>query len=119
MPTELLYMVDSYLKEFEASIIGISDDGLSVYLDRTAFFPGGGGQPHDIGKLVVNNEEYSVVKIGRDQNREYYHKFTWKLEGKVVTYHWDKCHIQQLWWDKGKPNPSLQGIEACHQFLFL
>ncbi len=83
MQTDLLYMTDSYLKEFDATIIGKSDDGLNIYLNQTAFFPGGGGQPHDTGKIIVNNEEYSVVKIDRDQNREYYHRVDRPIEAEV------------------------------------
>ena len=59
--TELLFMLDSYMKEFEATITKISDDGLNVYLDKTAFFPGGGGQPNDEGKLIVEKITYQVV----------------------------------------------------------
>ncbi|NHJ32086.1 MAG: alanyl-tRNA editing protein [Asgard group archaeon] len=81
--TKLLYMTDSYLKEFEATITKVSDDGMNVYLDQTAFFTGGGGQPHDTGKLSINNEEYLVSKIGRDQNREYYHKVDRPLFAEV------------------------------------
>ena len=81
--TKLLYMIDSYLKEFEASITKISDDGLNVYLDQTAFYTGGGGQPHDTGKLIISNQEYSVLKIGRDENRDYYHRIDQPLDANV------------------------------------
>ncbi len=47
--TELLYHVDSYLREFDAVVEGVGEAG--VVLDRTAFYPGGGGQPHDVGVL--------------------------------------------------------------------
>lgn len=57
-----LYMDDSYLKEFEATIESIKDDKL-VVLDRTAFYPTGGGQPHDTGVLIKDNEEYPVVSV--------------------------------------------------------
>ena len=49
--TELLYQTDSYLKEFDAAIASIHPDEKAVVLDRTAFYPGGGGQPNDVGKL--------------------------------------------------------------------
>ncbi len=45
--TEELYQTDSYLREFEAMVTAA--DGQAVTLDRTAFYPGGGGQPHDLG----------------------------------------------------------------------
>jgi misacylated tRNA(Ala) deacylase len=48
--TELLYQTDSYLKEFTATVV--TAEGNAVVLDRTAFYPGGGGQPADKGTLV-------------------------------------------------------------------
>ncbi len=47
--TEFLYLNDSYLRSFEAKALAGRADG--VMLDRTAFYPGGGGQPSDIGTL--------------------------------------------------------------------
>jgi misacylated tRNA(Ala) deacylase len=47
--TELLYQTDSYLKEFTAQIVEVDAEQRGVRLDRTAFYPGGGGQPHDLG----------------------------------------------------------------------
>jgi alanyl-tRNA synthetase len=49
--TERLYYTDAYRREFEAKVVDRSDDGLRVYLDRTAFYPTSGGQPHDLGSL--------------------------------------------------------------------
>ena len=62
--TELLYQTDSYLKEFETTVTGVTDDG-AVILDRTAFFPGGGGQPFDTGELVAGRQakgRWPVIK---------------------------------------------------------
>lgn len=47
--TELCYLRDAYLREFEAVVAAV--DGDRVALDRTAFYPTGGGQPHDTGTL--------------------------------------------------------------------
>src|SRR2546426_3215021 len=52
--TERLYYNDSRLLEFDARVIGVSqrDDGaVAITLDRTAFYPTGGGQPNDTGTL--------------------------------------------------------------------
>lgn len=49
--TERLYYTDAYLDTFSASVIALDDDGRRVYLDRTAFYPTSGGQPHDLGLL--------------------------------------------------------------------
>ncbi|MBD3361786.1 alanyl-tRNA editing protein AlaX [Candidatus Woesearchaeota archaeon] len=69
--TELLYMNDCYTKEFEAEVIKV--DGKFVVLDKTAFYPKGGGQPTDTGKLIRGNEEFKVVfakKTGSDVSHE-------------------------------------------------
>jgi misacylated tRNA(Ala) deacylase len=49
VPTELLYLRDAYLTSFDAVVVDRRDD--AVALDRTAFYPTGGGQPHDVGTL--------------------------------------------------------------------
>ena len=49
--TELLYQTDSYLREFDAVVTAVEPNGHAVALDRTAFYPGGGGQPCDVGIL--------------------------------------------------------------------
>jgi misacylated tRNA(Ala) deacylase len=59
--TEQLYLLDSYVKEFEAEVV--ETDGQDVALDRTAFYPGGGGQPHDTGQLSWEGGASPVVKV--------------------------------------------------------
>lgn len=59
-----LYMNDSYLKEFEAIVESVKD-GKFIVLDKSAFYPGGGGQPHDTGAIVCNSLEYPVVYCGK------------------------------------------------------
>lgn len=58
-----LYILDSYLKSFEATVEAATD-GKFVVLDRTAFYPNSGGQPHDTGLLVRDGEEFPVVYAG-------------------------------------------------------
>jgi len=59
-----LYMTDSYLKEFEAAVESVKDDKF-VVLDKSAFYPAGGGQPHDTGVMISNGAEYPVVYTGK------------------------------------------------------
>jgi misacylated tRNA(Ala) deacylase len=59
--TEALYYQDAYLKEFEAVVTAVSDDG--VELDRTAFYPGGGGQPSDAGSLRADGRRWPVETV--------------------------------------------------------
>jgi len=49
--TDRLYYTDARLDRFTAIALVISDDGRRVVLDRTAFYPTSGGQPHDLGTL--------------------------------------------------------------------
>jgi len=50
--TERLYYADAYLRSFDARIVDRADDGRTIYLDRTAFYPTSGGQPFDTGSLA-------------------------------------------------------------------
>ena len=50
MSTELLYLRDAYLRDFDARVTAVRDR--DVALDRTAFYPTGGGQPYDTGRLA-------------------------------------------------------------------
>ncbi len=65
--TEPLYYQDAYCKTFEARIVAAADDG--VVLDRSAFYPGGGGQPCDEGLLRVGNVILPVRKVRRKEGR--------------------------------------------------
>ncbi len=69
--TELLAQSDAYMKEFDATITAVNGD--SVALDRTAFYPRGGGQPSDHGVLQAGTEEYHVVEV-KKQSGEVWHK---------------------------------------------
>ena len=66
MNTELLYMVDSYLFEESAKIESIStnEDGRkTIVLDRTIFYPQGGGQRFDIGIISNESATFNVVEV--------------------------------------------------------
>jgi len=49
--TERLYYTDAYLASFSAAVSELADGGRRVYLDRSAFYPTSGGQPHDLGTI--------------------------------------------------------------------
>ncbi|MAT97228.1 MAG: Ala-tRNA(Pro) hydrolase [Anaerolineaceae bacterium] len=59
--TEMLYLTDAYLQNFEAMVTAVTDDG--VVLDKTAFYPGGGGQPNDVGTLAAGEQTWNVTKV--------------------------------------------------------
>ncbi len=70
--TELLYQTDSYLREFEAVVTAVDAEARAVVLDRTAFYPGGGGQPCDVGTLAAGGVVYPVARV-KKQGEEVFH----------------------------------------------
>ena len=64
MTTELLFQTDMYLTEFESEITKIEDN--AVWLSKTAFYPTGGGQPHDVGTMEIDSKVYHIVDVQKD-----------------------------------------------------
>lgn len=60
-PTVLLYYENPYLKEFEAEVVRSEED--LVVLDRTAFYPEGGGQPSDTGELHSGEKKVKILEV--------------------------------------------------------
>jgi len=65
--TEILYYQDAYLREFEAVVTAVSAEGIE--LDRTAFYPGGGGQPSDAGSLSAGGETWPIESVRTAEGR--------------------------------------------------
>ena len=92
MGTKLLYLDDSYIKEFEATVLESSEKG--VVLDQTAFYPEGGGLPSDIGALIFEGKEYKVTHVFKEGDKVI-HVINGKLpEGVKVKgiIDWDRRH---------------------------
>jgi len=70
-PTKKLYYEDAYLKEFDAAVLSCTKKGDSfmVVLDRTCFYPEGGGQPADHGFLTWEREKSAVLDVQEDGDR--------------------------------------------------
>jgi len=68
---ELLFQADSYLRNFEATVRAI--EGERVALDRTAFYPTGGGQPHDVGWLMLEGTPHAPVTEVRREGAHVWH----------------------------------------------
>lgn len=66
--TDLLYQTDSYLREMDAMVTAVDSAQRAVCLDRTVFYPGGGGQPHDLGTLQVNEAIFPVIGVKKNGN---------------------------------------------------
>jgi Ser-tRNA(Ala) deacylase AlaX len=62
--TKALFLIDSYLRETQAKVVSVKD-GKYVILDQTIFYPKGGGQPCDTGKIIKGKEIYNVVYVGK------------------------------------------------------
>ncbi len=75
--TEELFATDAYRRRFEAAVTDVDAAQGRVALDRTAFYPGGGGQPADVGTLVWHGGTAGVVKVARDGGRVWH----WLGEG--------------------------------------
>jgi misacylated tRNA(Ala) deacylase len=56
-----LYLTDAYVQNFAAVVTAVTDNG--VILDKTAFYPGGGGQPNDVGTLSAGEQTWNVTKV--------------------------------------------------------
>ncbi len=63
--TEALYLTDCYLRCFKARVVAVHEEQGALVLDRSAFYPGGGGQPGDVGVLRVNDQVLPVTQVKR------------------------------------------------------
>ena len=61
---EAIYLTDSFIREWQAEVTSVKN-GKFVVLDRTAFYPSGGGQPHDTGTISEDGREFRVVYTGK------------------------------------------------------
>jgi len=59
MATELIFRDDPYARSCKATVSAIGEDGIE--LDRTVFYPTGGGQPGDSGRLVLDGAEIPLT----------------------------------------------------------
>lgn len=66
--TDRIFSTDSYATEMNATIVGTDAGDGRVLLDRTVFYPGGGGQPIDHGSLWIGDDELEVVRVTADRD---------------------------------------------------
>jgi len=94
-----LFAVDAYRADFEARVVEIDREGGRVRLDRTAFYPGGGGQPCDLGVLESAGGELPVTSVRREAGAIWHtlggdHELTGLAEGAEVrgVLDWQRRH---------------------------
>ena len=64
--TERIYSTDAYASSVDAMVLEVDHDDGRVLLDRTVFYPGGGGQPPDVGELHIGDDRLAVVRVAAD-----------------------------------------------------
>ncbi len=129
MPTEQLFLRDSYLRSFDAIVAETRDDG--VALDRTAFYPTGGGQPHDTGRLAG----VAVTDV-RKEGDLVWHKLGGPIPGRGEAVHgeldWDRrfalmrthtalhvlCGVIWHEWGKAVTGGNMEPLRARMDFEF-
>lgn len=127
--TELLYLRDAYLSEFTATVTAV--DGARVALDRSAFYPTGGGQPYDTGTI----EGLPVVEV-RKEGDVVWHSVEGEppIVGATVEgiVDWDRRHRLMrthsamhvlcgvIWneWSKAVTGGNMEPLEARMDFEF-
>ncbi|MBM7666941.1 alanyl-tRNA synthetase [Solibacillus kalamii] len=94
----LFYYKDAMMKEFTAQVVktGKDDTGNFIVLDNTAFYPTGGGQPHDTG--WINDVEITDVQKINEEIRHYTAANVSNISGEISgKLHWSRRfdHMQQ------------------------
>ena len=67
----MLFIEDPYLKEFDAKILNINLN--QITLDQTAFYARSGGQPGDVGQLTINGNTINIIDTIKDQENNIIH----------------------------------------------
>lgn len=107
-----LYYIDQYIKEFTAEIVEVLEinNQFHVLLDKTAFFPGGGGQFCDLGKIDV----HPVIDVYEKENKVYH-----VLEKRPIKIHKVKCKIDWTRREDGMHQHFAQHVlSGCFYNLF-
>ena len=64
--THRIYSTAAYAKGMDAVVVETDAADGRLLLDRTVFYPGGGGQPHDTGYLWIGDDRLDVVRVTSD-----------------------------------------------------
>lgn len=129
MTTDLLYLRDAYLGEFNARVVDVR--GVDVALDRSAFYPTGGGQPHDTGTI----DGSPVIDVRKDGDvvwhtveghvpapgTEVHGVLDWDRRHKLMRTHTalhTLCGVIWNEWGKAVTGGNMEPLEARMDFEF-
>jgi misacylated tRNA(Ala) deacylase len=92
-----LFATDAYRRDFDATVLEVDREQGRVALARTAFYPGGGGQPHDLGSLRWADGAAPVTRVKRDGGRIWHWLDAPELPGEHAEVFgeldWDRRHL--------------------------
>lgn len=66
--TEKIFATDAYATEMQTEIVRTDVEDNRVLTDRSVFYPGGGGQPHDLGHFSIGDDRLEVVRVTQDSD---------------------------------------------------
>lgn len=98
-PTNLLYSTDAYRRQFDSTVVAVDPKRRAIALEATAFFPTGGGQPHDAGTLAVGDDGVAVTSVTKDRDGVVWHTLQGTIPlpriGQPIIGHldWERRHL--------------------------
>lgn len=95
--TEELFATDAYRRSFDAAVVAVDRETGRIALGRTAFYPGGGGQPHDLGTLDWGAGPAAITRVKREAGRIWHWVDAPELPGEGVEVagelDWGRRHL--------------------------
>ncbi|MFL6144819.1 MAG: alanyl-tRNA editing protein [Labedaea sp.] len=92
-----LFSTDAYLRSFDSTVLEVDREQGRIALARTAFYPGGGGQPHDLGELTWSGITAPVTRVRRESGRIWHWLEVSELPAAGVevlgTLDWSRRHL--------------------------
>ena len=96
MVSDNICYTDAYARETDATVVEVDTDANAVLLDRTVFYPGGGGQPADAGELIGDSGGTWRVIGAKKRGDDIWHTVEGELPPVgtrvVATIDWDRRH---------------------------
>ncbi len=94
--SENICYTDAYARQTDAVVIQVDSDASAVVLDRTVFYPGGGGQPADTGQLIGDSEGSWMISGANKRGEDIWHTIDGELPAPDTQVsceiNWDRRH---------------------------